>query len=104
MSSTAIFAAMVTAAQNSTESQIVAARPKSIPAPTVMKNSPSSSPLNGLMSLSSSCRYSLVASTTPAMKAPSAGDRPTSDISSAIPITTSNAAAVNSSRRLARAM
>ena len=50
--------------------------PKSIDAPTAMKNSPSSRPLNGSMSLSSSWRYSLSASTTPARKVPSAGDRP----------------------------
>ena len=46
-----------------------------MPAPTVMKNSPISRPLNGAMSLSSSWRYSLFASTTPARKLPSAGDR-----------------------------
>ena len=45
--------------------------------PTAMKNRPSSKPLNGSMSVSSSRRYSLSASSTPARKAPSAIDRPT---------------------------
>ena len=46
-----------------------------IPAPTVMKKSPSSRPLKGAMSDSSSWRNSELASTTPARKVPSAGDR-----------------------------
>ena len=72
--------------------------PKSICAPTEMKNRPSSRPLNGSMSLSSSWRYSLSASTTPARKVPSAGDSPTCCMSSAMPTTSSSAAAVNDSR------
>ncbi|MCK7496163.1 MAG: hypothetical protein MZW92_38440 [Comamonadaceae bacterium] len=46
--------------------------------PTEMKNSPSSRPLNGSMSVSSAWRYSELASSTPARKAPSAIDRPAS--------------------------
>ena len=76
----------------------LAIRSKSIEAPTAMKNTASSSPLNGSISLSSSCRYSLFASTTPARKVPSAGLSPTWLISSAIPMISSSAVAVNSSR------
>ena len=49
---------------------------KSMLMPTAMKNSPSSRPLKGSMSVSSSARNSLSASSTPAKKAPSAMDRP----------------------------
>ena len=63
-----------------------------------MKNSPSNSPLNGSRSASSSWRYSLSASTTPATNVPSAGDSPTCSISSAIATTISSAAAMNDSR------
>ena len=80
-----------------------ATRAKSIEAPTAMKNRPRSSPLNGSMSLSSSWRYSLVASTTPARNVPSAGDRPTALISSAMPTTSRSAAAVKISRSRVRA-
>ena len=59
--------------------------------------------LNGSISLSSSCRYSLLASTTPAKKVPSAGDKPTNDIIKAIPITKNRAVAVNNSRSRASA-
>ena len=68
--------------------------PKSMLMPTAMKNSPSSRPLNGSMSVSSSRRYSLSASSTPARKAPSAIDRPTACISAAMATTSSSAAAV----------
>ena len=44
--------------------------------PTAMKNSPSSRPLKGSMSASSSWRNSDSASSTPAMKAPSEADSP----------------------------
>ena len=77
---------------------------KSTPAPTVMKNSPSSSPLNGSMLLSSSCRYSLLASTTPARKVPSAGESPISDISTAMPMTSASDTTVKISRSRAAAM
>ena len=66
--------------------------------PTAMKKSPSSSPLNGSMSASSSCRNSESASSTPARNAPSAIDSPIFSISSAVPITSSSAAAVKTSR------
>ncbi len=62
--------------------------------PTAMKKSPSSNPLNGSMSVSSSRRYSLSASSTPARKAPSAIDRPTAFISAAVATTSSSEAAV----------
>ncbi len=53
-------------------------RPKSIVIPTEMKKRPSSSPLNGSMSVSSAWRYSELASSTPARKAPSAIEMPAS--------------------------
>jgi hypothetical protein len=59
--------------------------PKSMLMPTAMKNRPSSRPLKGSMSVSSSRRYSLSASSTPARKAPSAIDRPTHCISRQCP-------------------
>ena len=71
---------------------------KSMPAPTEMKKRPSSRPLNGSMSDSSSWRYSLSASTTPARKVPSAGDSPTVSISQAIATTSNSATAVKTSR------
>ncbi len=66
--------------------------------PTAMKKSPSSRPLNGAMSVSSACRYSELASSTPARKAPSAIESPASAISSAMPNTSSSANAVKISR------
>jgi hypothetical protein len=78
--------------------------PKSMLMPTAMKNSPSSRPLNGSMSVSSSRRYSLSASSTPARKAPSAIDRPSHCISIAMPTTSSSAAAVKTSDVLLRAI
>ena len=62
---------------------------KLMPTPTVMKNRPSNNPLNGFRSASSWWRNSELASTTPATKVPSAGDRPTSIIRKAMPITIS---------------
>ena len=67
-------------------------------APTVMKKSPSSRPLNGARSASSSWRYSLLASTTPARNDPSAGDRPSRIIISEMPAISSSAAATWISR------
>ena len=72
--------------------------------PTAMKNSPSSRPLNGSRSDSSAWRYSESASSTPAMKAPSAIDMPIHCISSAIEITSSSAKAVKISRMPVLAM
>ena len=72
--------------------------PRSADIPTEMKNSPSSKPLNGSMSASSSWRYSESASSTPARKAPSDIDSPTEVMSSEVPITTSSVAAVKISR------
>ena len=82
----------------------LAIRSKSIEAPTAMKNTASSRPLKGSISLSSSCRYSLLASTTPARKVPRAGLSPTRLISRAIPMISSSAVAVNSSRSRVPAM
>ena len=56
------------------------------------------------MSVSSSRRYSLSASSTPARKAPSAIDRPSHCISVAMPTTSSSAAAVKISGVLLRAI
>ena len=79
-------------------------KPKSIAMPTEMKNRPSKSPLNGSMSVSRAWRYSELASSTPARKAPSAMERPTSDISCDMPSTSSRAKAVNTSRVSAEAI
>ena len=73
-------------------------------APMVIKNSPSNRPLNGAISDSSSWRYSLLASTTPAKKVPRAGERPTSVINRAMPITINRAVAVKSSGKRALAI
>ena len=78
--------------------------PKSMLMPTAMKNRPSSRPLKGSMSVSSSRRYSLSARSTPARKAPSAIDRPTSCISAAMATTSSSAVAVKISGVLLRAI
>ena len=67
--------------------------------PTLMKNRPSSKPLNGSICASSSWRYSESANSRPARNAPSAIDTPTRSISHAVPITTSNAVAVETSGR-----
>ena len=73
------------------------------PMPTETKNRPSSRPLNGSMVTSTSWRNSVSASSRPAMKAPSAIDRPVSALTRPAPITTSRQAAMNSSSLLARA-
>ncbi len=72
--------------------------------PTEMKKRPSSSPLNGSMSVSSACLYSELASSTPARKAPSAIEIPARFMSCAMPNTSSSANAVNTSRMFAPAM
>ena len=77
---------------------------KSMLMPTAMKNRPSSRPLKGSRSVSSSRRYSLSASSTPARKAPRAIDRPTASISAAVATTSSSAAAVKISGVLLRAI
>ena len=70
---------------------------KLIVAPTLTKKTASNNPLKGSMSLSNSWRNSLLASITPAIKAPKAGLRPTEIISSETPITKNNEAAVSNS-------
>ncbi len=72
---------------------------KFIDDPTAIKNNPSNNPLNGSISLSSSCLYSLLARTTPPRKVPRAGLSPTEYINAVVPTTSSNAVAVNNSRR-----
>ncbi|OPY90977.1 MAG: hypothetical protein A4E72_00361 [Syntrophus sp. PtaU1.Bin208] len=53
--------------------------------------------MKGAMSLSNSCRYSLLARTTPARKVPRAGLRPTRVMREAVAITMNRAEAVNNS-------
>ena len=65
--------------------------------PTEMKKKPSSRPSNGSISACSSWRYSDSDSSTPAMKAPSDGDRPATVASEAAPATMSSATVVNTS-------
>lgn len=65
--------------------------------PTLMKNNPSNSPLNGSICDSSSCRYSESAGSMPARNAPSVAETPACSIAHAVPITTSSAVAVNTS-------
>ena len=55
----------------------LAMRLKSSDMPMAMKNSPSNRPSKGRILASMSWRYSESARSVPAMKAPSAGDRPT---------------------------
>ena len=83
---------------------VCASRENCIPAPTVMKKTPSNSPLKGSSTLTSSWRYSLSASTTPARKVPSAAERPTQPINSAVDITSKSEAAKNISCRPVRPM
>ncbi|PAV67673.1 hypothetical protein WR25_12150 [Diploscapter pachys] len=66
--------------------------------PTARKNRPSKIDRNGSTSASSSCRYGLSASITPAMNAPSAVDRPSASINAALAMTVNSAANTNISR------
>mmetsp|Transcript_22395 Transcript_22395/g.88655 ORF Transcript_22395/g.88655 Transcript_22395/m.88655 type:complete len:375 (+) Transcript_22395:3126-4250(+) len=102
--STGILHSSSAASRVSTKPGCAATACRSSPMPTAMKNSPSSRPLKGSRSVSSSRRYSLSASSTPARKAPSAIDRPTACISAAVPSTSSRAAAVKISGVLLRAI
>ncbi|MNP40635.1 hypothetical protein D3C76_1342880 [compost metagenome] len=77
--------------------------PKSIDIPTPIKNKPSSSPLNGSMSLSSACRYSELANRTPARNAPIAIDNPASSSNNPNPNTRNSATALKISRKPERA-
>ena len=76
---------------------------KSNDIPTARKNSPSSSPRNGSTSASSWWRKCDSDSITPAKNAPIAIDSPPFSINTPAPSTTSNAAAVITSRALLRA-
>ena len=76
---------------------------KSMPMPTVIRNTPSARPLNGSMMPSTSEWYSVSAISRPATSAPTIGERPTSAVARLAPITTSSDAARNSSGLLVRA-
>ncbi len=93
-SSTSAFSSRKPATTAATSPGRASTTAKSMLMPTAMKNSPSSSPLKGSRSVSSSRRYSLSASSTPARKAPSAIDSPTDSISAAVATTSSSDAAV----------
>jgi actin beta/gamma 1 len=67
-------------------------------APSTMKNKPINRPLKGSMSVSSAWRYSELASSTPARKAPSAIDTHALAIKAAMPSTSSSVNAVKTSR------
>ena len=92
--STSAFSARKPISSSATSPGCCSTTAKSIVMPTAMKNRPSNRPLNGSRSVSSSRRYSLSASSTPARKAPSAIDSPTDCISAAVATTNSSAAAV----------
>ena len=66
--------------------------------PMVRKNRPSRIERKGSTSASSSCRYGLSASITPATKAPSAVERPSDSIKAALAMTVNSAAKTNISR------
>ena len=70
---------------------------KSTLMPTVMKNRPSKSPLNGWMSVSTWWRNSVSASSRPAKNAPSAIDSPAMLVRVAIPNVTRSVVATKSS-------
>ena len=82
--------------------QFCATTVKSSDIPTARKNSPSSSPRNGSTSASSWWRKCDSDSITPAKNAPIAIDSPPFSINTPAPNTTSNAAAVITSRALLR--
>ena len=76
---------------------------RSIDMPTVIRNTPSAKPLNGSMIASTSAWYSVSAISSPAISAPTMGDRPVAPVARLAPMTTSNDAARNSSGLLVRA-
>ncbi len=86
-----------------TRSGMDRSRPRLAAMPTATKNRPSSRPLNGSRSASSSCRNSLSASSTPARNAPRDMESPTWRARIATTMTVSNAAAVKTSVTLIRA-
>jgi hypothetical protein len=71
--------------------------------PMLMKNRPSSTSWKGRMSVSTWCLYSVSEISMPAMKAPSASDRPASSVSQARPSVISSRLRTNSSSLLRRA-
>ncbi len=71
--------------------------------PVVTKNRPSSTSRNGLMSSSTWCRYGVSEISMPAMKAPSASDRPKRSVMNAAPSVTSSRLSTNSSCERRRA-
>ena len=76
-----------------TGSAATASRSRLIPTPT--KNTPSSSPLNGSIEISTSRRNSVSASRRPAIRAPRLIDRPAAWAATPAPTTTSRLAAMN---------
>ena len=70
---------------------------RSIDMPMTMKNRPTRIPRKGRISASTWCRYSVSASSSPAMKAPSAIEKPPSETAQLVPSTTNNVVATNSS-------
>ena len=66
-----------------------------MPAPTVIKNKPSKSPLNGSRSEAKACLYLLFDNTNPTKNVPSAGERPTRVIIKATKIIIKKVAARN---------
>ena len=88
---------------SSTSTQRSATSRQSSSMPMLMKNRPSSTSWNGRMSVSTWCLYSVSEISMPAMKAPSASDRPASSVSQASPRVTSSRFSTNSSSLLRRA-
>ena len=72
-------------------------RARSSRRPTEIRNTPSNKPLNGSMVTSTWRRYSVSASSTPAISAPNAIDSPADAAASPVASTTSRQAAMNSS-------
>ncbi len=85
------------AATSATRPGSAASLDRSRAAPTDTKNRPSSSPLKGSTVTSISRLYSVSASSSPAMKAPSAIDRPLTAATALVPISTNRQAAMKNS-------
>ena len=95
---TPVFTAISNTAKPITNRGLSAIAPRSSIMPTARKNRPRRIDRKGSISASSSCRNGVSASMTPATKAPSAADRPSSSINVAEPTTTKSAATMNISR------
>ncbi len=77
--------------------QLAATTRKSTDMPTVIRNTPSASPLNGAVMISTSPPYSVSAIMTPAISAPTIGDSPAAAVATEAVMTTSRHAARNNS-------